>query len=329
MEHRREIMVGFVVVLGIAVAVVGSMWLKDGFNRGQMQLRTASTSVGALVPGAVVKFRGVTVGRVENIEVLPSGDAVMIGMRVRPELVIPDNAGVLLAPESMFGEWQAEILDRTESALPAFLEYPEEGVLPGAVLPDFSRLTATFDQIARNLTTISDRVEVAFTQETALNLKGVIDNMRVVSDLLSEIIEQQTERFATLADGVDASAQELGDAARAARHSFERFDSLMTGAGVGEMMADAGASLRNLRDFTGDMGTTMSELRTAAQRVDGTFERVETLLASLEDPEGSLGRLLGDPALADGALGALAEFRALLADFQSNPGRYIRISVFE
>lgn len=329
MERRREIMVGFVVVLGIAVAVTGSMWLKGGFNRGQAQLRTASTSVGALVPGAVVKFRGVTVGRVEDIEVLPSGEAVMIDMRVRGELVIPDNAGVLLAPESMFGEWQAEILDRTEFALPTFLDYPEEGVLPGAAITDFSRLTTTLDQIARNLSTISDRVEVAFTEETALNLKGVIDNMRGVSDLLSEIIEQQADRFETLADGVDDSAHELGDAAHAARLAFERFDSLMTGAGVEEMLADAGASLRSLRDITGDVGTTMTDLRTAAQRVDATFARMETMLASLEDPEGSVGRLLGDPALAEGALGALAEFRALLADFQRDPGRYIRISVFE
>ena len=329
MERRREVMVGFVVVQGLAVAVVGSMWLRDGFNRGQTRLQTAATSVGALVPGALVKFRGVNVGRVESIAVLPGGEAVMVDMRIRPELVIPANAGVLLAPESMFGEWQAEILDRTEFGLPPFFDYPQEGVLPGAALPDFSRLTATFDQIARNLTTISDRVEVAFTEETALNLKGVIDNMSVVSDLLSEIIEQQSQRFETLADGVDASAQELGDAARAARLSFERFDSVLTGAGVEQMFADAGESLSNLRNITGDVGSTMTDLREAAQRVDATFERMETVLAALEDPEGSLSRLLGDPAFAEGALEALNEFRGLLADVQRNPGRYLRFSVFE
>lgn len=329
MERSRETLVGFVVVLAIAVGVAGSMWLKGGFSRGQTQLRTASASVGALVPGAVVKFRGVTVGRVESIDVLPTGEAVMVDMSVRAELVIPDNAGVLLAPESVFGEWQAEILDRAEFGLPPFFHYPEEGVLPGAVLPDFSRLTATGDQIARNLNTISERVEVAFTEETAMNLKTVVDNMSILSNDLSEIIEQQAERFEDLSDGVDASAQELGAAARAARLSFERFESLLLGADVEEMIANAGTSMRSLRDLTGDVGASMGDLRAAARRVDATFERVEALLTAVEDPEGSLGRLLADPSLADGAVEVLGEFRALLADFQKNPRRYLKFSVFE
>ncbi len=328
MERRREVLVGLVVVLGIAAGVFGSIWLKGGWRGGQTELRTAATSVGALVRGAVVKFRGVTVGSVGSIEVLPSGEAVMVEMRVLEELVIPANAAVLLAPESMFGEWQAEILDRGEFGLPPFLDYPEEGVLPGAALPDFSRLTATFDQIARNLTTISDRVEVAFTEETAMNLKGVIDNVSVVSDLLSEIIAQQTERFEDLAEGVDESAQELGAAARAARISFEHFDSLLLGADAEAMMADASAGLRNLRELTEDVGSSLGDMRSAAQRVDATFARVEGLLTALETPDGSFGRLLGDPALADGALEVLAEFRALLADIKENPGRYVTFSIF-
>lgn len=328
MDRRREVLVGLVVVLGIVAGVFGSIWLKGGWQRGQTELRTAATSVGALVPGAVVKFRGVTVGRVESIEVLPSGEAVMVEMRVLPELVIPENAAVLLAPESVFGEWQAEILDRSEFGLPPFLDYPEEGVLPGAALPDFSRLTATADQIARNLTAISERFEVAFNEETAQNLKNMIDNMGVLSEGLAEIIAQQTERFEQLAEGVDESAQELGAAARAARISFEHFDSLMLGGEAETMVADAGASLRNLREFTEDVGASLGDLRAAAQKVDSTFARMEGLLAALEAPDGSFGRLIGDPTLADGAVEALAEFRALLADIQENPRRYLNFSIF-
>ncbi len=328
MDRRREVLVGLVVVLGIVAGVFGSIWLKGGWQRGQTELRTAATSVGVLVPGAVVKFRGVTVGRVESIEVLPSGEAVMVEMKVLPELVIPENAAVLLAPESVFGEWQAEILDRSEFGLPPFLDYPEEGVLPGAALPDFSRLTATADQIARNLTVISERFEVAFNEETAQNLKNMIDNMGVLSEGLAEIIAQQTERFEQLAEGVDASAQELGAAARAARISFEHFDSLLLGAEAETMVADAGASLRNLREVTEVAGSSLGDLRAAAQKADSIFARMDGLLTMLETPDGSFSRLLGDPALADGAVGTLAEFRALLADIQENPRRYLSFSIF-
>ena len=80
-------------------------------------------------------------------------------------------------------------------------------MLPGVALPDFSRLTATADQIAGRLTTISERFEIAFTEETAMNLKNMIDNLGVISDDLSTIVSQQAARFDELAVGVSESAQ--------------------------------------------------------------------------------------------------------------------------
>ena len=73
---------------------------------------------------------------------------------------------VLLAPESMFGDWQAEIVSRSAFPRYAFYEVGESGVLAGYALPDLSRLTAAADEIAENLTVLTDRVELAFTEET-------------------------------------------------------------------------------------------------------------------------------------------------------------------
>ena len=328
MDRKRETLVGFVVVLGIAVGVTGTIWLKGGWGRDGQLVQAAATSVGQLIEGAAVKFRGVSVGRVEAVTVIPSGEAVMIDMTIRPDLAIPADAAVLLAPESMFGDWQAEIVNRADFPRQAFLEYPGEGVLPGVALPDISRITATADEIAHNLSTISERFEVAFTEETASNLRRAIDNLGEVSDGLSEIISQQAERFDDLADGVNESARELGAAARAARMSFERVDAIIAGAGLETIASDAGASMENLRALTDDMGASMEELRGAARRADATFARLDALLSAAEAGDGSLGRLLADPALADGAVDAIVELRALLADIQENPRRYLSFSIF-
>ena len=328
MERRREALVGFVVMLGIAVGVVGTVWLQGGLRRDMVELRAASASVGQLVAGAAVKFRGVSVGHVDAVNVAPNGEAVMIHLSVEPDLVLPADAAVLLAPESVFGDWQAEVLSRADFELLSFLDYPEEGVLPAAALPDFSRLTATADQIARNLTVISERFEIAFTEETALNLKNAIDNIGAVSDGLSEIITQQAARFEDLSEGVNASAEELGAAARSARISFERVDSIIAHTDVQSMLGDAGATMSNVRALTESMNASLGDLRAAAQRADTTFARLDELLAAAESGDGSLGKLLDDPALADGAVEAVQELRALLADIQENPRRYLSFSIF-
>lgn len=328
MERRREILVGLVVVLGIAVGVVGTIWLKGDWGRDRVRLRAASLSAGQLVSGASVKFRGVTVGNVESVTVLPTGEAVMIEMSVRPDLAIPDEAGVLVAPESFFGDWQAEIITRGEYKVQPFLEYPEEGVLPGVALPDFSRLTATADQIAGRLTTISERFEIAFTQETAMNLKNLIDNLGAISDDLSTIVSQQATRFDELAVGVSESARELAGAARVARTTIERVDALLAGTDLGTVLGNAGESMENLKSFTGDMSVAMADMRTAAQQAATTMNRLEGLMVKAESGEGLLGRLMGDAELAEGAVQAVANLNTLIADIQKNPGRYLSFSIF-
>ena len=328
MDRRREALVGLVVVLGIAVGVVGTVWLQGGLGRDMVELRAATANVGQLVAGAAVKFRGVSVGRVDAVAVTADGEAVLVRMSVRPDLALPPNAAVLLAPESVFGDWQAEILDRSDLDLPYLEDYPEEGVLPGAALPDFSRLTATADEIAHNLTVISDRFQIAFTEETAMNLKSAIDNIGQVSDGLSEIIAQQAARFEDLSEGVNASAAELGAAARTARLSFARIDSIVAGAGAETMVADASATLSNLRFLTEELNASLTDMRSAARQADTTFARLDALLAAAETGDGSLGKLLGDPALAEGAIQAVRELRTLLADIQENPRRYLSFSIF-
>ncbi len=328
MDRRREALVGFVVLLGIAVAVVGTIWLQGGWRRSMVELTAASASVGQLVPGASVRFRGVAVGRVEEVRLAPGGDAVLVDLSVDPGLALPENAAVLVAPESLFGDWQAEILNRADFPQGEFLDYPQEGVLPGTALPDFSRLTATADEIARNLTVISERFEIAFTEETALNLKNAIDNIGEISNGLNEMIAQQAERFEDLSRGVNASAEELGAAARSARISFERVDSMIAGFDVGGIMANAEASAENVRALTEDMNASLEEIRSAAATADSAFGRFNALMASAEDGDGSLGRLLGDPALADNAAEAIEQMRALLADIQENPKKYLSLSIF-
>ena len=328
-DRRREIMVGLVVLLGVAVGVAGAIWLQGGLQPERVQVRAATSNVGHLVAGAAVKFRGVSVGSVEAVAVAPDGEAVLLTLAVDPGIVLPDDAAVVLAPESLFGDWQAEILSRGDFPLPNYyLDHPDPAVLPAAALPDVSRLTATADEIARNLSTISERFEVAFTEETALNLKNAIDNIGRVSDGLSEIIAQQAERFEDLSDGVNVSAAELGAAARQARESFERVDALIADAGVDGLLADAGASMSNLRAVSEDLNVSLGRVREAAERADATFARLDQLLAGVEAGEGSLGTLFGDPALVEGAAEAIQELRSLLADIQEDPRRYLSFSIF-
>src|SRR5690606_21550348 len=98
-------------------------------------------------------------------------------MRIDADVVLPPDPVVLLSPKSMFGDWQAEIHPRMQFMRYDFAEPRDPNVLPGYALPDMSRLTAVADRIAENLAVVTERVEIAFTEETAMNVRRAIENI--------------------------------------------------------------------------------------------------------------------------------------------------------
>lgn len=322
-------MVGVVILIATAVAVVGTLWLQDyGFRRGEAVIQARLQDVGQLMPGSNVKLRGVSIGRVDRIEVEPSGQAVRVTMRIQGGVTLPDSAVVVLAPESMFGDWQAEITTRSRFPRYDFPDVPADSVLPGYALPDMTRLTATADEIAGNLRTLTDRVEMAFTEETARNIAAAIDNISDVSQRLRDLVGQQSQTFGELAEEVRRSAEQLGMAARAARSTFERTDSLLGRAEVDSILVDARDAMDHVRDVSSGLEGTSVRMNETLARAESAFARIDRLTSRIEEGQGTIGRLLTDTTLAARAEGALTELELLLADFRENPRRYVRLSIF-
>ncbi len=329
MSRGREILVGLVIIAAVGVAVVGTLWMEQyGWGRTENVVTAQFLDVGQLAEGNDVRFRGVGVGKVRRIRVAPDGQSVRLVMEVQSDLSLPDSAGVILAPESMFGDWQAEIVNRARYPRFEFTEPGADSVLPGYTLPDMSRLTATADEIATNLRSLTNRVEMAFSEETAQNIAAAIENIQAVSQDLTRLIGQQANTFERLADRVESSADELGAAARSARTAFDRVDQALARGQVDSLLMDSRAAASNVRDLSASLSETSDELESTLRRADSTFARLDRISRQVESGQGTLGRLLTDTTLALRAEGALGELRALLEDFRTNPARYVRLSIF-
>lgn len=329
MTRRREIMVGVVIVAGVAAAVLGTLWLKDAsLGRGTKEVEALFLEVGQLMNGNSVKLRGVSIGRVQSISVEPNGTAVRVKMSINADVVLPKVSAVLLAPESMFGDWQAEIVSPSSYPQFSFHEPGEAGVMGGYALPDFSRLTAAADEISKNLGVLTQRVEQAFTEETAQNLSRAIDNIQEVSDRLRQLVEAQAGAVSDLASEFETSAVQLGMAAHSARLTFDRAEELFGAPSTDSMMLDARATVANLKTLSGELTSATQGAHGMIVRVDSTFARLDRMTAQVEAGEGSLGLLMRDPALVANAQNVLAELTALLKDLQANPQRYVRLSIF-
>lgn len=329
MTRGREVIVGLVIVFGVAIGVLGTLWLQDAsFGRGKREVQARILEVGQLMEGNAVKLRGVAIGRVDAINVEPDGTAVRVTMSIREDVILPEDPAVLLAPESMFGDWQAEVISRAAYPQFEFLENDEDGTLGGYALPDFSRLTAAADQISQNLGVLSDRVEEAFTEETARNIARAIDNIEEVSEQLRELVEVQAVAFTDLGSQMESAAEELEVAAHAGHMAFARAEEILASPGTDSLLTDARATAANLKTLSEELGETTQDARNLLSNADSTFARLGRLTAQVEAGEGAIGRLMNDSVLVYRAQDVLIQLSVLLEDFRANPQRYVRISIF-
>jgi phospholipid/cholesterol/gamma-HCH transport system substrate-binding protein len=328
-KRRNEVLVGATILLGIVLIVVGSIYLKgEGFGREEQLIEARVPEAGQLLEGAAVKLRGVPIGRVDAIELEKNSGGVRIRMKIDSNVRLPEDPVVLLSPESMFGDWQAQIYPRSSFPLYAYAESPDPKVLPGYSLPDISRLTAVADQIATNMAELSDRFELAFTEETARNVREAIENIQNVSEQLTTLIGRQNRNADQVAASLASTSESLGEAAETAARAFAEFEAAMGGGRLAGIVSNVHSASTQADSISRVMLAATRDLRIAAASADSTFRKVGDIAASLNRGEGTLGRFLRDTTMYFQLIETNAEVQALLRDMRANPRKYINLTIF-
>ncbi len=336
MTGRKEVLVGAVILAGLAVAIVGSLWLSgSGFGREDIPMDILVRDIGQLSEGNSVKYRGVRIGRIQEVEVATSGEAVRVGISLNREVPLPEDVVALIAPESLFGEWQVELVSRSGlsrfnyfDVTPAQVAASDVPIIGGYAIPDISRLTATANEISENLAVLSSRVEEAFTEETAEDLRETVANLRDISVTIRDFSEAQSGAVSTVTEDIANAAAEVSAAATTGRAILERMGELMEGDALDSIFVDVGVAADNLARISGDVSASTDDLQSAMMRADSAFARIDRLTARIERGEGLIGQLMSDSTLVGQTGEVLTQLELLLRDLRENPKRYVRLSIF-
>ena len=193
MKRRDELIVGATILFALAVVTAGAIWLSQAqVGSGQFLQTARFRTVGGLGEGNPVVLRGVRVGRVRDVRLSSSGDWVLADLQIYEGALLPQEPAIIAASASLFGEWQAEIIDflsppddpTVQRAL--LLAASEGGVeWPGATLPDIGQLTAQAGRIATDIATVSSRIQTAFDSQTVLDVQRSIRDFGQIADTLT------------------------------------------------------------------------------------------------------------------------------------------------
>ena len=333
-RRTNDFLVGITVLVTTVVLVGTVLWLKQADLGGRTQhLAVRTRDVGGVALGNPVVIRGVRAGRVESIALGERG-WVVLTLGLDRDVSLPADPVVMLAASSLFGEWQATITDAT--AVPpdrdvraAILEARTRGdTLPGAVLPDIAQLTTVAGRLAGDVAKVADRVQVAFDDSAAKELRESIRNFAELSAVLAKTVTKQSAQLDRISTDVRSGLGDINAAASKLNAVSSRIDSATRRGELQQVVENSQAAARELlatatrlREVAGDVSRTQQRLSNAVSQADSVFTRVNR-------GDGTLGRLVNDPGVYQQSDSLLRELRALVADVKKNPKRYFQVRVF-
>ncbi|HEX9894560.1 MAG TPA: MlaD family protein [Gemmatimonadales bacterium] len=285
LHYRQEITVGALVLVGVAVFVLGSMWLSgrelDTRNRPVL---VEFTDVGNLKQGNPVKVSGVQLGSVQKIEFVDVG-RVLVTLSVDPRIQPRTDAAVQIGSIGLIGD-VVILFHPGQAAEPL----PPGGVLKGTAASGFMDLGAS----------LGDEARLTMTAFRELANKQLADDIHKTLTSLQRL----ADAYSNTRTGPVA---EITATMTALQGLSARIDTALQGPALE-------------RALTG-MDSVSMKVGRLTDQFAGTGARLDSLLIRINRGEGTLGRIATDTILYSQLTALSASLKAFVDDLRKNPGK--------
>lgn len=293
MKKRDEILVGLVMVLAIAIAIGGSLWLaRGGLSKGYPLYAKFPWGAG-LKQGQPVLLVGVNVGYVDNVELRQDGTLITT-LRIIGDYKVPKGSTARVVANGIFGDMAIAVTPLRPN--PISLAHGDTiPVAPSA--PGIADITGKADSISRSVNAITGAME------DELVAGGGIRDLRLALAGTNRLVAQ----FGIIAA---EQSRQLTATMTALRKTTEAIDP-----------KKVDSTVTNLRTASANMAAMSSELRETSAKLDD-------ILAKVDSGGGTAAKLINDPGVYNDVRALLQRLDSLTLDFKKNPRRYINLTIF-
>jgi phospholipid/cholesterol/gamma-HCH transport system substrate-binding protein len=279
METRANyVLVGSCILGAIAAIVIFIFWMtrNELNNEADVYYTYFTGSVAGLSDGGTVRYRGVPVGTVGNVEIDPDDvERIRVTLKLRPGTPIRIDSTASLEMAGITGGSYVEISGGTQASPPLTAE---NGEIPVIKSEDSSlqSLVADAPKLLGKLNELADRANGVLSDENQHSITDMLKNFDAVSQNVEGITPDAKEAVANLNKLVAdlnrevpklvTSLQQDGASIKGAADEFHQ-----VATNVNAVIAENRAPLR---DFTGSGLSGLSELIMQLRGLTTTLTRV-------------------------------------------------------
>jgi phospholipid/cholesterol/gamma-HCH transport system substrate-binding protein len=267
----------FVIFLGAALTAV-AMWFGGDTMTRDKYLLVSTFPVTGLNSQATVRYRGVTVGKVENIRLDPrDSHTILIGIAVDRDLPLTKNAYAQLGYQGLTGLAYVQLNDEGGKAERLQTDSDELATIP-LRRSALDSITSSAQLFLSNANGLAERLNLLFNEQNRMRFANILENTDEMTGRLNKVAGQLEPGLKTL-PGLAA------DASSVLKHT----DQLVIGLNeITAKLHQQGGTIDSFSQTTGELTATMRKLREATEGIQRNSRSVDRVLLQLEEQPRSL-----------------------------------------
>ncbi len=304
MKLHKTHKIGIVVSLAIALLIWGVSYLK-GRNLfiSEDAYHFVLTEVQGLSTSSPVFIKGYKVGQVRGITFTGErNEKLLITIGIEADYKLPKNTKAVMFSSDIMGSKGIRLefgnkskFHKTGDTLIAEIEK--------GLLEDIEPLKNKAENVIESVDSTLLAVRKVLNKENQENLSKTLANLETMSAELSSTSRSMNSRLPNILADIDSLSSMLANN----RVNLEKIVSNFSS--ISDSLAQA------------DMAATLKQ-------VHGTVSHLNAVMDSIENGQGSLGKLVADDSLYNNLENSTQNLNLLLKDIKDNPNRYIHFSVF-
>lgn len=300
---RKEVKTGLYAVIVIAVTLIAVEFLKgkDIFSRTDTYY-IICREVDGLEISTPVTVGGFHAGRISDIEYNRESMDYTVTISMSREFEFPEDSRMTAYSSDILGTKKIKVVAGT-SSVPASsgdtLQSGSEADMLSSIAESIQPAVSGLDSLIRNIN----------RAVSSVNLIMDDDNRAAVKDILLKL-DSTASALAALSSAINGSSPEITGI-------ISRIGSITVS--LDSAAASAGNAIANAEEVT-------ASLRDA--QLGATADSLRALLVRMQDPSGSIGRLLTSDSLHNSVTRLSNDLDSLVRSIRNDPKKYIKISVF-
>ena len=302
MKLSKEIKTAILVISGILLFVFIFNYLKgENVFDSSKKISAIYDNVEGLAPSAAVTINGHAIGKVQSIKFKGDGSGLLrVTMLISDDFPFSINSKAQLYEAGLIGGKAIAIIPAFDSS--ALVQSGD--VLSSNVKPGLT------DLVNQRLSPLQEKIETMMVSADQL-LKN-----------LNDVFDVKTK------DNIKLSIAELTTTIASFKSTSESLNGL-----VEDNKSAIGETISNFNQISEDLtkvskSLSDSDLDSIMLDLKSTISSFDSMLMSIENGEGSIGKLMKDDRMYVNLQGATKQLEQLLEDMKLNPKRYVHFSLF-